>query len=74
MWLLILVLLVMQSLWCAEALAQVPGNGERLFIQKGCLGCHGVSGRGGAGPDLAGTALPFEQFQKQLRTTPKSQK
>jgi len=64
---LILVLLVAQSLWGADALAQVPGNGERLFIQKGCLGCHGVSGRGGAGPDLAGTPLSPEEFLKQLR-------
>ncbi len=66
--LVVLVFLLVQGLWPAEALAQTPGNGERLFIQKGCLGCHGVSGRGGAGPDLAGTALPFEAFLKQLRT------
>ena len=49
------------------ALAQTPGNGERLFIQKGCIGCHGISGRGGAGPDLARTDLSFEEFLKQLR-------
>ncbi|MBI4513915.1 MAG: c-type cytochrome, partial [Gemmatimonadetes bacterium] len=45
-----------------------PGLGERLYIRKGCLGCHGASGRGGVGPDLAHTALSFEDFMGQLRT------
>lgn len=28
-----------------------PGvSGERLYISRGCLGCHGASGRGGVGP------------------------
>jgi len=42
-------------------------NGSTLFISKGCMGCHGVSGRGGVGPALAHTALPFEAFITQLR-------
>jgi len=50
------------------AFAQTQDNGGRLFIQKGCIGCHGVAGHGGAGPDLAGTSLPFEAFLAQLRT------
>lgn len=45
-----------------------PRPGERLFIVKGCLGCHGASGRGGVGPDLANTALTFDAFLSQLRT------
>jgi len=40
---------------------------EMLYIQKGCLGCHGASGRGGVGPSLAGTALPLPAFLAQLR-------
>ncbi len=47
-----------------EAPAQ---DGERLFITKGCLGCHGASGRGGVGPELANTALGLEGFLQQLR-------
>lgn len=43
-------------------------DGERLFILKGCLGCHGASGRGGVGPSLAGTTLSFEAFLRQVRT------
>lgn len=31
------------------------------------MGCHGTSGRGGVGPELAGTRLAFEDFLKQLR-------
>jgi len=55
-------------LWTNNSFAQDRKNGERLFIQKGCIGCHGVSGHGGAGPDLAGTSLSFEQFIHQLRS------
>ena len=42
-------------------------SGEHLYISRGCLGCHGASGRGGVGPVLAGTRLPFEAFLHQLR-------
>ncbi len=65
---LLFVVLSIHLLWAAEAWGQAPSNGERLFIQKGCLGCHGASGRGGAGPDLAGTPMPLDQFLRQLRT------
>lgn len=41
--------------------------GSTLFISKGCMGCHGVSGRGGVGPALAHTALQFDAFISQLR-------
>jgi hydroxylamine dehydrogenase len=44
---------------------EVPGN--VLYAEKGCLGCHGASGRGAVGPTLAHTALSFEQFLGQLR-------
>jgi hypothetical protein len=47
--------------------AMAQSIGERLFITKGCMGCHGVSGRGGVGPDLAGTALSVAAFEEQLR-------
>ena len=42
-------------------------NGAELFITKGCLGCHGASGRGGVGPVLARTPLSLEAFLHQLR-------
>lgn len=42
-------------------------DGERLFILKGCLGCHGASGRGGVGPALAQTPLTLEAFLRQVR-------
>jgi len=60
-------LLFAQLLFTSITFAQTQANGERLFIQKGCMGCHGISGRGGAGPDLAQTTLSFEEFLKQLR-------
>ena len=42
-------------------------SGERLYISRGCLGCHGASARGGVGPALAATPLPFDAFLRQLR-------
>ncbi|MBI2071674.1 MAG: cytochrome c, partial [Gemmatimonadetes bacterium] len=41
---------------------------EQLYIAKGCLGCHGASGRGGVGPELGRTALSFDAFLAQVRT------
>ncbi len=46
------------------------GSGERLFITKGCLGCHGASARGGVGPDLARTDLTYQEFTEQVRKPP----
>jgi hydroxylamine dehydrogenase len=42
-------------------------RGAELYIQKGCLGCHGASGRGGVGPVLAHTALTGDRLLGQLR-------
>lgn len=42
-------------------------SGERLYISRGCLGCHGASARGGVGPALAATPLPLNAFVRQLR-------
>jgi hydroxylamine dehydrogenase len=44
-----------------------PPPGEALYIQRGCLGCHGASGRGGVGPPLAATTLDFDGFRRQVR-------
>ncbi len=54
--------------FAAPAWAQADaGDGERLFIAKACLGCHGASGRGGVGPALAEAPSNFEAFLAQLR-------
>jgi hydroxylamine dehydrogenase len=55
----------LMSAWGTELAG--PAGGDKVFIERGCIGCHGVSGRGGVGPDLAHTALSFEQFLAQLR-------
>jgi hypothetical protein len=63
------VLIVLVFGWLGPSIARAAdtSGGERLFIMKGCLGCHGASGRGGVGPDLGGTKLSFEDVLKQLR-------
>jgi hydroxylamine dehydrogenase len=47
--------------------AQAAPPGAELYIAKGCLGCHGASGRGGVGPPLADTKLTIDTFLAQLR-------
>jgi hydroxylamine dehydrogenase len=49
------------------AFAAQQGNGEHLYVSKGCLGCHGASARGGVGPNLGRSRLSFQQFLDQLR-------
>lgn len=64
------VLTIMVLTWFAPSTARAADGrleGERLFVMKGCLGCHGASGRGGVGPDLGGTKLSFDDMLKQLR-------
>jgi hydroxylamine dehydrogenase len=62
---LIVVLVVLGSM--TSAAAQPADRGAELYIAKGCLGCHGASGRGGVGPALAHTALTADEFTAQLR-------
>ena len=63
-----IVFVVVASLGASTARADDPTpTGERLFVAKGCMGCHGASGRGGVGPDLAHTALAFDDVLKQVR-------
>lgn len=64
---LLALLLPIRSPLSAQDAGNEPPEGERLFIMKGCLGCHGASGRGGVGPELANTSLSVEAFVRQLR-------
>ena len=49
--------------WQSTAIAQHDdwqSTGEQLYIQKGCIGCHGVNGVGTrSGPRLAGLNLEY---------------
>ena len=63
----LLPLLLLFVLLASSGADEKSENGSRLFISKGCMGCHGVSGRGGVGPALAHTALQFDAFISQLR-------
>jgi hydroxylamine dehydrogenase len=60
-------LLALLGLLLVASPADAADEGERLFVLKGCIGCHGVGGHGGAGPDLAGTELSPDQFRQQVR-------
>ncbi len=52
----------------APQLVAAQASAERLYIARGCLGCHGASGRGGVGPELANTALGLDAFVDQVRS------
>ncbi len=43
-------------------------RGAELYVAKGCLGCHGASGRGGVGPALANAKLGVDAMIQQLRS------
>lgn len=59
---------VLAILMPAVALAAPDTDrGMELYIRKGCLGCHGASGRGGVGPILGHTALPLDSLLHQIR-------
>jgi hydroxylamine dehydrogenase len=62
----LIVLLILVAL-PAAAPGQTAEQGSDLYIRKGCLGCHGASGRGGVGPSLANTKLAAEAFLAQVR-------
>lgn len=62
----LVVLLVLSLAGGAEAQERAD-QGAELYIAKGCLGCHGASGRGGVGPQLANTRLAVDAFLNQLR-------
>jgi hydroxylamine dehydrogenase len=63
----VVALLTIVILPTTGAEAQAPDRGADLYIRKGCLGCHGASGRGGVGPQLANTRLTLDAFVQQLR-------
>lgn len=42
--------------------------GRTLFVQKGCVACHGGNAEGGMGPRLAGTTLTLEEVEQQVRS------
>jgi mono/diheme cytochrome c family protein len=66
---LLILLVAALSAFPARAGGQEPADrGSVLYIRKGCLGCHGASGRGGVGPTLASTRLSAAEFLTQLRT------
>ena len=44
-----------------------PAEGQGLWGQKPCMGCHGASAEGNIGPKLAGTGLGFDQVLPVVR-------
>jgi hydroxylamine dehydrogenase len=62
---LLTVLLLLPAAAAADGRAD---SGADLYVRKGCLGCHGASGRGGVGPVLANTKLTPDAFVRQLHS------
>ena len=57
---------LLDALGVQEA-GEARDSGEWLYTARGCLGCHGASGYGGVGPEVARTPLPFAAFLDQVR-------
>jgi mono/diheme cytochrome c family protein len=45
-----------------------PALGQKLWVQKPCSGCHGLTAEGVIGPKLAGTSLSFNQVLLRVRS------
>jgi mono/diheme cytochrome c family protein len=66
-WLIVALVVLLPRVVAAQGAPQGAPAGAELYIAKGCLGCHGASGRGGVGPPLADTKLTRDAFLTQLR-------
>ncbi len=51
-----------------QGLTGLLGEGEELYIEAGCSGCHGAEGGGGIGPALAGgeVHITFTSIEDQM--------
>ncbi len=51
-----------------QGLTGLLGEGEELYIESGCSGCHGAEGGGGIGPALAGgeVHITFTSIEDQM--------
>lgn len=52
-----------------QGLTGLLGEGEELYVETGCSGCHGGEGGGGIGPALAGgeVHISFTSIEDQMR-------
>ena len=51
-----------------QGLTGLLGEGEELYVESGCSGCHGAEGGGGIGPALAGgeVHITFTSIEDQM--------
>jgi mono/diheme cytochrome c family protein len=42
-------------------------NGKKLYDTVGCWQCHGYSGQGGAGPEIAPNPISYPSFSRYIR-------
>ena len=66
----VVALLLLLPLFQADSAAQGSAEAGKEFWESAaarCRDCHGISGEGGFGPDLAGRQLSPEQFNRAVR-------
>ena len=67
----VLMVLIGESAFIAQAAAADAKQGHDLFMKRGCYQCHGTVGQGGvAGPSLAPKTMPYEAFSAFVRSPP----
>jgi mono/diheme cytochrome c family protein len=52
---------------CGGSPAGNPENGQKWYKMNNCNSCHGETGNGGRGPNVAGIDMSFGSFVKKLR-------
>lgn len=54
-------------LWGCDSPTGNPEDGKRWFAKNNCSSCHGIDGKKGKAPQLAGLKMKYSSFVKKLR-------
>ncbi len=53
--------------WGCSSPTGNPENGKRWYSKNNCFSCHGIEGKEGKAPQLAGLKMNYSSFLRKLR-------
>ena len=60
-------IMLLVFLWGCPSPTGNPDNGKRWYTKNNCFSCHGIDGKKGKAPQLAGLKISYSSFHKKLR-------